>query len=93
MPIYVKFFKDISSNRRKLEEVQVVSLNSNGIALIRNELPKKLDDLDKFVVPCYIGNVQFKRAICDLGASVNLMPKSIFENIGVGELKPTRISL
>jgi hypothetical protein len=66
MSIYAIFFKDILSNRCKLEEVQVVSLAN---------LPKKLDDPDKFVIPCSIGNVQFKRVLCDLGASVSLMPK------------------
>jgi hypothetical protein len=58
-----------------------------------NELSKKLDDPGKFIVPCSIGNIQFKRALCDLGASVNLMSKSVFEKIRVGEFKPTRISL
>jgi hypothetical protein len=42
IPIYAKFFKDILSNRRRLEDAQIVSLNSNGSALIMNELPKKL---------------------------------------------------
>ncbi|XP_078148597.1 uncharacterized protein LOC144544054 [Carex rostrata] len=93
MPVYTKFFKDILSNRHKLEEVQMVSLDSNGSAMVMNELPKKLDDPGKFYIPCSIGNVQFKRALCDLGASVSLMPKSVYDRLGVGELKPTRISL
>jgi hypothetical protein len=93
MPIYTKSFKDILSNRRRLEEAQVVSLNSNDSALIMNELPKKLDDPGKFAVPCSIGNIRFKHVICNLGASVSLMSKSIYEMIGVGELKPTWISL
>jgi Aspartyl protease len=84
MLIYAKFFKDILSNRRKLEEVQVISLIN---------LPKKLDDPKKFAISCSIGKVQFKCALCDLGASVSLIPKSIFDKIEVGELKPTRISL
>jgi hypothetical protein len=84
MPIYAKFFKDILSNRRKMEEVQVVSLTN---------LPKKLDDPGKFSIPCAIGKVQFEHALCDLGASVSLMPKSIFEKIRVGGIKPTCISL
>ena len=50
MPVYAKFFKDILSNRRKLEEVQVVSLVN---------LPKKLDDPGKFSIPCAIGNLEF----------------------------------
>ncbi|XP_078172833.1 uncharacterized protein LOC144566683 [Carex rostrata] len=93
MPVYTKFFKDILSNRRKLEEVQMVSLDTNSSAMVMNELPKKLDDPGKFSIPCSIGNVQFKRALCDLGASVSLMPKSVYDRLGVGELKPTRISL
>jgi hypothetical protein len=87
--IYAKLFKDILSNRRRLEEVQVVSLNSNGSTLIMNELLKKLDDLGKFAVPYSIGNIQFKRVLCDLGASVSLTSKLVYERIKVGELKPT----
>jgi hypothetical protein len=66
MSIYAKFFKDILSNKRRLEEVQIVLLNSNGSALIMNELPKKLDDPGKFTIPCSIENVQFKQALYDL---------------------------
>jgi hypothetical protein len=84
MPIYAKFFKDILTNRHNLEEVQVVSMI---------DLSKKLYDPGKFSIPCAIVNMEFKHALCDLGASVSLMPKSIFDKIGVGELKPTRISL
>jgi uncharacterized Fe-S cluster-containing radical SAM superfamily enzyme len=89
MPINIKFFKDIISNRHRLEEVQVVSLNTNGSALIMNELLKKLDDTGKYAVPCSIRNVQFKRALCDLGASISLMFKSVYERIEIGELNPT----
>jgi hypothetical protein len=87
IPIYAKFFKDILSNRRRLEDAQIVSLNSNGSALIMNELPKKLVYPGKFIVPCFIENVQLKHALCDLDASVSLMPKSTYERIGVG-VKP-----
>jgi hypothetical protein len=73
MSIYAKLFKDILSNKHKLEEVQVISLTN---------LPKKLDDPRKFAISCSIGKVQFKRALCDLGASVSLMSKSIFDKIG-----------
>ena len=52
-----------------------------------------MDDPGKFTVPCSIGSVKFKSALCDLGASVSLMSKTIFDKIGVGELKETRISL
>ena len=55
MPMYAKFFNDILSNRRKLEEVQQIELNSNGSALIRNELPEKLYDPGKFLSPVLLG--------------------------------------
>ena len=58
--------------------------------MIRNELSEKLDDPGKFSVPCAIGKVKFNYALCDLGASVSLMPKSVFDKLGVGELKPTK---
>ena len=49
MPLYAKFFKEILSSRRKLEEVQRIELTSNGSALVKNKLPKKLDDPGKFI--------------------------------------------
>jgi hypothetical protein len=58
-----------------------------------NKLPPKLQDPGSFSIPYFIGSTKFNRALCDLGESVSLMPKSIFDRIGVGELVPTRISL
>jgi hypothetical protein len=84
MPIYAKLFEDSIFNRRSLEEVRVLSMSS---------LSKKLNDPGKFSIPCSIGKTEFGDALCDLGASVSLMPKSIFDRIGVGELKPIPLSL
>ena len=93
LPVYAKFFKDVLSERRRLEQVKMVELSEDGCALVKNELPKKLDDPGKFAIPCVIGKIQFKHALCDLGASLSLMPKSVFDRIGLGELKPTKIQL
>src|SRR5436189_3457667 len=46
-----------------------------------------------FFIPCMIGETQFSNALCDLGASMDLMPFSLFEKLGVGDVKPTTISL
>ena len=43
--------------------------------------------------PCKIGNSIFERALCDLGASINLMPLSIFRRLGLGEASPTTVTL
>ncbi|KAL0463358.1 UNVERIFIED_CONTAM: hypothetical protein Slati_0223400 [Sesamum latifolium] len=46
-----------------------------------------------FSIPCTIGNIAFDKVLCDLGASVNLMPYSIFEKLGMHELTPSIITL
>ena len=93
MPTYAKFLKDILSNKRSLEGCETVKLTEQCSAIIRNELPPKLEDPGKFSIPCTIGKASIKRALCDLGASVSLMPRTIYDRIGVGELKPTRMTL
>ena len=93
MPTYAKFLKEILSNKRTIEEVDTVSLNEGCSALFSNKLPPKLKDPGSFVIPCKIGDTKFNRCLCDLGASVSLMPKSVYTRLNLIELKPTRMSL
>ncbi|XP_075479287.1 uncharacterized protein LOC142520172 [Primulina tabacum] len=62
-------------------------------AILQNKLPPKLKDPSSFSIPCTIGNSNFNKALCDLGANINLMPYSCFEKLGIEEVKPTTISL
>ena len=55
--------------------------------------PPKLRDPSSFAIPCVIGSEIIEKALCDLGASVSLLPLSLFERIGIGELKPTEMTL
>ena len=57
------------------------------------KLPEKSKNPGSFAIPCLMEDQQFKRALCDLGASINLMSLSMFKQIGVGILKPTPIKL
>jgi hypothetical protein len=93
MPTYAKFLKDILSNKRSLGGHETVKLTEQCSAILRSELPPKLEDPGKFSIPCTIGKATIRRALCDLGASVSLMPRTIFERLGVGELRPTRMTL
>ncbi|XP_052204069.1 uncharacterized protein LOC127809347 [Diospyros lotus] len=93
MPSYAKFMKEILSNKRKLEEYETVMLIEECSAILQNKLPPKLKDLGSFTIPCTIGSLYFEWSLCDLGASINLMPFSIFQKLGLGEAKPTRVSL
>jgi len=93
MPTYAKFLKEILPNKRKLEEDETVNLTEECSAIIQNKLPPKLKDLGSFSIPCVIGSKIIKKAMCDLGASVNMMPLSLYERMDIGELKPTRMTL
>ena len=79
MPSYVKFMKDILSKKRRLSYFETVNLIKECSAILQRKLPQKLKYPGSFTIPCTIGNSIFKRALCDLGASINLMPLSIFK--------------
>ncbi|XP_073133564.1 uncharacterized protein [Henckelia pumila] len=93
MPSYAKFLKEILSNKRKLEEHAMISLTENCSALVQNKIPLKQKDPGSFSIPCVINDIQFHKALCDLGASINLMPYSVFRKLSLGEPKSTRMSL
>ena len=78
MPNYVKFMKDILSRKRRLSNFEIVNLSEECSAILQRKLPQKLKNLGSFTIPCKIGNSIFEKALCDLGASINLMPLSIF---------------
>ena len=93
MPSYVKFMKDILSMKRRLSDFKTINLIEECSAILQRKLPQKLKDPGSFTIPCTIGNVIFERALCDLGASINLMPLSIFRRLGLGEAHPTTVTL
>src|SRR5436190_11626318 len=68
-------------------------LTEESSAILRKKLPPNLKYLESFSISCMIGETQFNNSLCDLGASVNLMPFSLFEKLGVRDVKPTTISL
>src|SRR5436190_23012044 len=68
-------------------------LTEESSAILRKKLPPNLKYLESFSISCMIGETQFSNALCDLEASVNLMPFSLFEKLGVRDVKPTTISL
>lgn len=93
MPSYAKFMKDILSNKRKLEDNETVMLTEECSAILQHKLPPKLKDPGSFTIPCHIGNLYIDKALCDLGASINLMPLSLFRKLGLRKAKPTTVSL
>ncbi|CAH9118029.1 unnamed protein product [Cuscuta europaea] len=84
IPSYAKFLKGIISNKKRLEEFKTMALTEECSAIIQNKLPPKLKDPGSFTIPCSIGNVGEVRSLCDLGASINLMPYSLFKKAKCG---------
>ncbi|XP_073123449.1 uncharacterized protein [Henckelia pumila] len=78
MPSYANFLKEILSNKRKIEAHAMVKLTENCSALVQNKIPPRLKDSGSFSIPCVIGNISFHKALCDLGASINLIPFFVF---------------
>ncbi|KAK8950898.1 hypothetical protein KSP39_PZI004064 [Platanthera zijinensis] len=93
MPKYAKYLKELLSNKKKLEDISRVSLNAECSAALLNKLPQKLNDPGRFSIPCLFGNLLVKHALADLGASINLMPYSLFKKLGLGDPIPTKISI
>ncbi|XP_021749509.1 uncharacterized protein LOC110715249 [Chenopodium quinoa] len=93
MPQFANFVKGIidhDHNDKKLESVVVKKKCSD---LLHDSLPPKLHDPGSFTIPCMINKTYFDRVLCDLGASVNLMPSSVYEKLGLKKFKPSPISL
>ena len=93
MPNYAKFLKEILSKKKKIAEGGIVNLTATCSAVIQRSLPAKMKDTGSFTIPYSIGKYEFKKALCDLGANINLMPLSVVQRLSLGELTPTTIIL
>ncbi|XP_061360726.1 uncharacterized protein LOC133304684 [Gastrolobium bilobum] len=81
------------ARKHKLQDCETVALTEECSAIIQKKFPPKLRDPGSFNIPIAVGNTNVGRALCDLGASINLMPLSICKSLGISELKPTMVPL
>ena len=93
IPRYAKFLKELCPNKRKYKEKETIALSEEVSSVLLRKLPPKLKDTGRFTIPCTIGDKKFGKALLDLGASINLMPFSVYESLNIGELKPTRVTI
>ncbi|XP_057505523.1 uncharacterized protein LOC130788837 [Actinidia eriantha] len=93
VPRYAKFLKELCTIKRKqkLKGCEKVRLGENVSAVIQRKLPAKCKDPGMFTIPCTIGNTRFEKAMIDLGASINVMPYSIFASLKRGPLNKTGV--
>ena len=93
MPQYEKFIKDILSKKRNITKEGIVSLTATCSVVIQKTLLEEMQDPGSFTIPCKIGDADMGKALCDSGASINLMPLSVAQRLSLGELTPTDITL
>ena len=81
VPTYSKYIKDILSHKRSLPDPEMVKLTEECSAAILNPQPRKKKDPGCPTIACAIGDLEFDNALCDLGASVSVMPKVVFNKL------------
>ncbi|GJS47952.1 reverse transcriptase domain-containing protein [Tanacetum coccineum] len=93
MPKFASTLKALIGNKEKLSEMARTPLNEHCSAIILNKLPEKLRDPGKFLIPCDFPRMDECLALADLGASINLMPLSVWKKLSISELTPTCMTL
>nr|GFB30981.1 reverse transcriptase domain-containing protein [Tanacetum cinerariifolium] len=93
MPKFASTLKALIENKEKLSEMARTTMNEHCSAVILNKLPRKLGDPRKFLIPCEFSGMDECLALADLGASINLMPLSVWEGLSLPELTPTCMTL
>jgi hypothetical protein len=90
---YARYLKDILTKKQALPTSEVVKLTEKCSAAILNHLPEKKKDSGCHTITCTIGSQRFDHALCDLGASVSVVPKVVFDQLNYMELSPTTLQL
>nr|GEV54248.1 reverse transcriptase domain-containing protein [Tanacetum cinerariifolium] len=93
IPKFASTIKSLLTNKDKLFELAKIPLNENCSAMLLNKIPEKLGDPSKFLIPCDFSGIDVCHALANHGASINLMPLSIWKNLFIPELTPTRMTL
>jgi hypothetical protein len=95
VPAYAKFLKDLCTQKRKSRNhiPKKVLLTEHVSSLIQHNTPPKFKDPGAPTISCIIGQKEIDKALLDLGAGVNLLPYSVYQQLGLGELKPTTVIL
>nr|GEX50482.1 DNA-directed DNA polymerase [Tanacetum cinerariifolium] len=93
MPKFASTLKALIGNKEKLSEMARTQLNEHCSAVLLEKLPKKLGDPSKFLIPCDFPGMAECFALADLGASINLMPFSVWKRLSLPDLTPTCMTL
>ena len=92
VPTYAKFLKDLCTIKKGLG-IEKKAFLTEQVSAIQSKTPVKYKDPGSLTISVNIGGTCIDKALLDLGASVNLLPSSVYKQLGLGELKPTNITL
>nr|XP_009613297.1 uncharacterized protein LOC104106453 [Nicotiana tomentosiformis] len=85
--------KDLMSRKFDFQDLSTVTLTQTCSAVVTRPMAQKVSDPSSFTIPCTIGSYVVAKALCDLGASINLMLLAIYTKLGIGRARPTLILL
>ncbi|XP_019225200.1 PREDICTED: uncharacterized protein LOC109206791 [Nicotiana attenuata] len=88
-PWYAKMMKDLMSPKFDFQDLSTITLTQTYSAIVTRPMAQKVSDPGSFTISCTIGKYAFAKALCDLGASINLMPLEIYTKLGIGRARPT----
>jgi hypothetical protein len=90
---YARFLNDILNQKRPIPKTGMLVFAERCSAAILDGLPDKMGDLGVPTISCLIGTQKFGQALYDLRASVNVMPKVIYDQLNHDSLVPTSMHL
>ncbi|GKC03380.1 reverse transcriptase domain-containing protein [Tanacetum coccineum] len=93
MPKFNKWLSSLLRNKKTRVRSPITYVNVECSAIIMNKVPEKLEDPGKFLIPCALQELNRTSALADSGASINLLPHSIYKQLGLEALTPTRMTL
>ena len=81
------------TKKRKTDVPKKVFLATNISEILSGLIPVKYKDSGCPTISCTIGQTEISRALLDLRVSINLLPLSVYQQLGLGELSPTRVTI
>lgn len=91
---YVKFMKEILSKKRKFSDCEIIAFTGSCSIIIDQRLPPRIERSPiHFIFRAILGSIYFWKAFCDVVASINFMPLSIFKKFLLGEVNPNFLTL
>ncbi|GJX34262.1 reverse transcriptase domain-containing protein [Tanacetum coccineum] len=79
--------------KKTVNLVILILINAECSAIIMNKVPEKLEDPGKFLIPCALQELDRTSALADSGASINLLPHSIYKKLGLEALSLLRLTI